>query len=619
MKRAIMLMFDSLNRHMLPPYDPQTWVQAPNFARLARRATRFEKFYAGSLPCIPARRELHTGRYNFLHRSWGPLEPFDESMPQILRDAGVHSHLVSDHPHYWEDGGATYHTRYTTWDFHRGQEGDPWKAVVQSGPRGAGGHDRARVQDRINRTYMPTEAEHVQTRTVDAGLEFLETNHAADEWLLQLELFDPHEPFFTHQPYKDLYSADRDGSAPSEEGTDWPDYRKVTESPDQLEHVRREYAALVSMCDRSLGRVLDAMDEYGLWEDTMLIVNTDHGFLLGEHGWWAKTVMPWFEELVHLPFFLWDPRSPEGSQHPTAVAQTIDIAPTLLRYFGLTPPESMQGKDLGLTSAVGETGAVGAAGADGGAVPAADAGAGTLAEREGGLFGIHGGHVNVTDGRFVYMRSAATPSNAPLEQYTLMPTHMRERFPVSELAAWEPAEPFSFTQGLRTMRMETPNRWMNPWPHGTLLFDVERDPQQREPLLDDEVELRMLDLLVRLMRENDAPASQFTRLGLPVEGPVGVEHLMAGRDAERAAATAQPLPDLNGHPARTDLDRPVAEMLAEHRTRDTLAAHAPDLAQTELLTVSPVTTLIDLAASGVLPAAALTAIADDLAAIATQP
>ena len=52
--------------------------------------------------------------------------------------------------------------------------------------------------------------------------------------------------------------------------------------------MRYEYAALVSMCDAHLGKVLDLMDELDLWEDTMLIVCTDHGFLLGEHDWWAK-------------------------------------------------------------------------------------------------------------------------------------------------------------------------------------------------------------------------------------------------------------------------------------------------------------------------------------------
>ncbi|MEV6900336.1 sulfatase-like hydrolase/transferase [Amycolatopsis sp. NPDC051372] len=130
--KAVILMFDSLNRHLLPPYG-ETFVEAPNFARLAQRTVTFDHCYAGSMPCMPARRELHTGRYNFLHRGWGPLEPFDDSMPELLKDAGVHTHLASDHPHYWEDGGATYHTRFRTWEFFRGQEDDPWKGVVGHG------------------------------------------------------------------------------------------------------------------------------------------------------------------------------------------------------------------------------------------------------------------------------------------------------------------------------------------------------------------------------------------------------------------------------------------------------------------------------------------------------
>ncbi|EFL27734.1 LOW QUALITY PROTEIN: putative sulfatase, partial [Streptomyces himastatinicus ATCC 53653] len=502
--RAIILMFDSLNRHMLAPYA-DTIVDAPNFARLASRAVTFDNFYAGSMPCMPARRELHTGRYNFLHRSWGPLEPFDDSMPQMLRDAGIHTHLVSDHPHYWEDGGATYHTRYTTWEFFRGQEGDPWKGVVDGYREGEG--LPLRRQDAINRTYMPTEAEHSQTRTVDAGVHFLHTNADADRWLLQLELFDPHEPFFVHEPYTSRYPDDHTGPE-----FDWPGYQKVTESTDQVEHARRRYAALVSMCDHSLGRVLDVMDEHDMWDDTLLIVNTDHGFLLGEHGWWAKSVMPWFNELVHLPMFLWDPRTRGADTRRGALAQTIDIAPSLLRHFGLTPPPDMQGRDL-------------AAALDG-----------DRQLREGALFGIHGGHVNVTDGRYVYMRATASPENGPLEEYTLMPTHMRARFGVEELADWEPADPLRFTKGLRTLRIPVTGGWMNPWRHGTLLFDLENDPGQQHPLDDPEAELRMLRLLADLLHACDAPRSQFDRLAIPYDGEITERHLLVREQADRAAA-----------------------------------------------------------------------------------
>lgn len=113
--KAIILLFDSLNKNYLPPYG-DLLTKAPNFQRLAAHAATFDNSYVGSMPCMPARRELHTGRYNFLHREWGPLEPFDDSMPELLKKAGIYTHLISDHLHYWEDGGGNYHNRYSSWD-----------------------------------------------------------------------------------------------------------------------------------------------------------------------------------------------------------------------------------------------------------------------------------------------------------------------------------------------------------------------------------------------------------------------------------------------------------------------------------------------------------------------
>ena len=553
--RAIVLMFDSLNRHMLPPYG-DTFVDAPNFARLAERTVTFDRFYGGSMPCIPARREMHTGRYNFLHRSWGPLEPFDDSVPQLLGQAGVHTHLATDHFHYFEDGGATYHTRFTTWEFARGQEGDPWKGVVDSGVAAAGFKAKSHRQDEVNRTYMPTEAEHSQTVAVDAGIHFLERNLDADRWLLQLELFDPHEPFFSHEDYKKRYPHAYDGPQ-----FDWPGYEKVSEPEDQVAHARYEYAALVSMCDASLGRVLDFMDGHDMWEDTLLLVNTDHGLLLGEHAWWGKNVQPWYDELVHLPFFLWDPRSGERGTRRGALTQTIDLAPTLLGFFGLEPTPDMEGVDL--AQVLDDDRPV----------------------RDGALFGIHGGHVNVTDGRYVYMRASHEQANAPLEEYTLMPTHLRNRFNPRELATWEPAEPFSFTKGVRTMRLPARSLLTSSWMHGSLLFDLQADPHQQEALLDDDLELRMLRLLARLMHENDAPKSQFDRLGIPADAEPGREHLLVSVQRERAADIAEPMPDLSDLPAARLLQVPVAQLMQDPRYRPVLDDHAPDLMNTELLSL----------------------------------
>ena len=78
--KAIMVMYDSLNREMLESYGCN-WTKTPNFKRLAEKCVQFEQCYVGSMPCMPARRELQTGRINFFHRSWGPMEPFDDSMP----------------------------------------------------------------------------------------------------------------------------------------------------------------------------------------------------------------------------------------------------------------------------------------------------------------------------------------------------------------------------------------------------------------------------------------------------------------------------------------------------------------------------------------------------------
>src|SRR5690606_13717571 len=133
------------------------------------------------------------------------------------------------------------------------------------------------TQEMINRRYMPTPDDQPQARTFSQGLEFLQDNHQADNWFLHIETFDPHEPFFTHQPYKDLYPHTYDGPL-----MDWISYGRVTEAPEVVQHLRYEYAALVSYCDAQLGRLLDTMDALDLWRDTLLIACTDHGLLLGE-------------------------------------------------------------------------------------------------------------------------------------------------------------------------------------------------------------------------------------------------------------------------------------------------------------------------------------------------
>lgn len=486
--KAIMVMFDSLNRRMLSPYGCD-WVFTPSFERLANRGVTFETSYVGSMPCMPARRELHTGRYNFLHRSWGPLEPFDDSAPRLLHDAGVRTHLISDHYHYWEEGGCNYHTRYSSWDIVRGQEGDPWRpemgvVVPDSRNNDIRGGGPWINQDWANRAYMGREEDQSQPTTFRRGEGFLRANHDQDNWFLHLETFDPHEPYFSPERFQDLYR-----EYLQDRHWDWPPYRQVQESPEDVRHMRAMSAALHTMCDFYLGRVLDLMDELSLWDDTLLIVNTDHGFLLGEHDWWAKCCQPFYNEVAHTPLFIWDPRSRKQGERRRSLVQTIDLPATLLEYFGVDRPADMEGVPLRET--VAEDAPV----------------------REVGLYGLFGGHVNCTDGRYTYMRANVTPDNTPLYEYTLMPTHMRNAFSPDELKDIQLQAPFAFTKGCRTMRIAG-RSWRNAADFGTMLFDVGSDPQQEQRLDDPEVEQRMTEHMVRLMRKNDAPGEQYERLGL---------------------------------------------------------------------------------------------------------
>lgn len=116
-----------------------------------------------------------------------------------------------------------------------------------------------------------------------------------DNWFLPLEIFAPHEPFFGPERFIKLYKGD-----PQYE-YDWPPYGICQESKEIVDSVRRRYCALLSMCDECLGKVLVVMDANNMWEDTMLIVNTDHGYLLGEKDWWGKGAMPVYNEIAHTP------------------------------------------------------------------------------------------------------------------------------------------------------------------------------------------------------------------------------------------------------------------------------------------------------------------------------
>ena len=494
--KTVFVLFDSLNRHLLGCYGG-TRVPTPNFDRLAARTVVHDRHYVGSLPCMPARRDLLTGRLTFLHRSWGPLEPFDNAFPELLKTKGVHSHLVTDHYHYWEDGGATYHNRYSTFDFVRGQESDPWKAMVQPPWERLREkyHERQLSQDAtskflpyvVNREFIREESDFPSVQCFRHGLEFLDVNRDADDWLLQIETFDPHEPFFAPERFREKFPTGWNGPI-----RDWPRYGRVEELPEEAEELRANYYAVVALCDFLLGQLLDYFDANDMWKDTALVVTTDHGFLLGEHDFWAKNRMNMYEEIVHIPLFIHDPRSP-ATGRSSRLTQSIDMAATFLDLYGVEPPAEAEGRSLLRPG-----------------------------DREALIFGYFGGAVNVTDGRYTYHRFPEDLNAQEIFQYTVMPSHLNRLFTTEELSAATLAEPFNWTKQVPLLKVPVIERspmYANYGPGALLesdtrLYDLETDPGQEKPLRDAGAEARMVGLMRGLMTTNDAPPEAYARLGL---------------------------------------------------------------------------------------------------------
>ncbi len=488
--RAIMVMYDSLNRRFLESYGTDTDTRTPNFKRLQEKTIRFDSCYVGSLPCMPARRELHTGRYNFLHAPWGYVEPFDESVPKLLRPEGVHTHLVSDHYHYWENAGGNYHCQYSTWDAVRGQEGDPWIAKVNGvdtptrNNRKLGPFTDLSGQDMVNRTlWQDDETMRPMHRTFEKGLEFLRENRDADRWFLTIETFDPHEPFDAPPRLRELYEDDYDGPV-----FDWDKYAPVSEAEteDDIKHLRACYKALVTYCDEQLGRILDYMDQADMWKDTMLIVCTDHGHFLSEKGFWAKNYMPVYNEIANTPLFIWDPQNPVKGEVRSSLVQTIDIPATLMEFFDAPMPKHMQGQPL--QPVIRDDTPV----------------------RSSGLFGYFGQMTCMVDDEYIFMRAAKTEDNTPINCYTWMLHSANSVDTEGEFSF----KRFDFTDGLPVPAIPFRGRKANEFQQRDLLFDRREDPNQENPIDDPKLIDEMCRRMAKLMRESEAPEEQFVRLGL---------------------------------------------------------------------------------------------------------
>ena len=511
--RSILLLSDSVNRRFLRMYN-DSGLHLPNLERLADMSVVFENHWTGSAPCMPARRDLMTGRLNFLERNWGPIEAFDYTLPQALMKGGVRSHMITDHYHYFEIGGENYCQMFPSWELVRGQEWDPCVSMVKKMdiPDHIG---KLNPQCWYNRQAWKDDKEkYPSAQVLTKAADWLEEHHDCPDFMLWVELFDPHEPFDVPEEYLKLVGDDYDGPLYM-----WPEYKTLEDghiNAEELCHIRKRYMALLYMTDDYLGRIFDVMVRYSMWQDTMLIYTTDHGYMLGEHEYLAKNYMPAYNEVFNIPLIIHFPGNEYAGKRVKSLTQNIDVMPTLMEFHGIPQNGNLRNPIHGKSLIPMVSGAVDKV-------------------REYAIYGYFGKQMNITDGRYTYFRSP-NELNRPLYLYTTMMTDIRIYFDYSSIEGdnarltdpskitagqflkWTPYPVFRIPADIVTDFEDGTLRYIRlyDWEMADQLYDLECDYGQENNLVESHPEIvaRLTEAMREMMTAHDAPDEQFERLRL---------------------------------------------------------------------------------------------------------
>jgi len=493
---VVLVLIDSLNRRMLPPYGGEGAVETPNLERFASRAWRFDNHFVGSLPCMPARREVFAGFKELMWRPWGPLEPFDARLPGLLEDRGYATAIVTDHYHYWEEQANGYLQSFRGAELIRGHEMDFWKQPVPDDePVPEWVENIERWRPGKGRRYYANvrafrgEEDFFPARVMGGAARWLEENARKGPFFLQVESFDVHEPFDVPEPYASMHG---DASLRDRYNV-WPPYQDpkalarfmANTTPEEIRFIRSQYMAKLTMVDRWFGELTARLDELSLWDDTVVIVTTDHGHDLGERGTFGKQ-HPHYDSHANIPLFVWHPEHPaEGGRAISGLTQTVDLFASVLEAAGVPVPERTHSKSF-LPLLRGEE-----------------------SGREAVLYGTFGQGACVTDGEWTIFK-APEGGNYPLHYYS------SAIFDSLTADSVRPAEECGlFIPGVGLTQFKVPVE-AEPLSREDFLFHRAEDPRQEENLWEKKPEQRerMLGLLKRLMEGEGAPQEQYERLGL---------------------------------------------------------------------------------------------------------
>jgi arylsulfatase A-like enzyme len=358
---VVVIILDSLRKDHLGAYG-NPWIETPSLDALARESLRFRRAYPESLPTICARRAIHTGMRTWPFKDrpsaqalapaygWLPIPWEQATLAEILEAEGYETVLVTDTYHQFKPH-MDFHRGFKVYHWIRGQENDTLKPPYSVSERELrrymihGEGNKARQYLANTRGRRRTEEDWFAPQVFLRAIELLEGASRRQPFFLLVDNYDPHEPWDPPERYSRLYDP---GGYPDPEpftsryGKD--DYL----TGEQLGRMRNLYAAEVTMTDHWLGNFLERAHDLGVMENTLLVLLSDHGHALGEHGYTGKPHYALWPELTDIVFLV---RHPEGrgaggvSDH---YASTHDVAPTVLGFLGVEPSLPMEGQDLSI-------------------------------------------------------------------------------------------------------------------------------------------------------------------------------------------------------------------------------------------------------------------------------
>jgi arylsulfatase A-like enzyme len=347
---VILIILDTLRKDHVGAYG-NDWIKTPNLDALAGESLLFTHAHPEAMPTIPARRAIHTGLRTWPAGpedkfGWSPIPPEQTTLSEILTREGYGTFLVTDtyvqFPMNFKRGFGVYH-------MIRGQENDHFM-------------DASSVsQEMIQRRYIiPSDGRNLRQylanvrgrkgeedwfapRVFSGAMGVLEEAAGGDRpFFLVADCFDPHEPWDPPEEYVKMYDEGYQGKEPLNDKYGKDDY--LTDR--QLSRMRALYAAEITMMDRWLGRFIQRAHELGVMKDTLLVVVSDHGHLLGEHGYTGKLGYALYRELTDTVFMVRHPQGKGAGKTSGFYASTHDVAPTILSFLGVEQPEPMDGQDL---------------------------------------------------------------------------------------------------------------------------------------------------------------------------------------------------------------------------------------------------------------------------------